>query len=179
MQENLIINEKTVEYVDGNIKKTFTIKKQTPWNYMLTTLDLVKLVTKSCAGVPSATIKQVLHNYLQTGVSIEGATPISELKGDKIAEMGYDLIMQVIENLSENDLTKLACRVIPNITLQNGKLPIVLSVDNNDRNWNNYIEDGMTMYKLLKDSLMLEYGSFFDKGGKPQSSPENSRTIKS
>jgi hypothetical protein len=166
MNESLLKNQVTVEHKDGDVTKIFVVKKMSPWDFMLTTLALSKLITKSSSGIPASTVKQMLHDFLGTGVRVDDAIPMNGITNGKLVDISFDLILQGIENISEKELNDLCVRVIPNITYMNGQMPIQLNCDNNDRNWNNYIQSGMTMFMLLKDALQLEYAGFFPKVAK-------------
>ena len=155
---------KKVVINDGGVDKTFIISRMDCWSGALIINDILKLISHSAGGLPVATIKQLIHNQMQTGVVVEGAGDINQLTLAQIVEIIFDLLIQVVQNLDRVTFENLADSIIPNITFKNSELSnIKLTTQSSDAHFTLYISRGVTLHKLIIEALKWEFADFFPK----------------
>ena len=155
---------KLIKLNDGGQERTFIISRMNCWDSALIIMDMAKLITGSVGGLPAATIKQIIHNQMQTGVTVEGAGSVSQLDGEQIVNIIFDLLVQVVQKIDRATFESLVDKIIPNVTFKNSETVLIkLSTDANDSHFTHYINRGATLHKLVIEALKWEFADFFPK----------------
>lgn len=158
------MKHKQVTIKDGGKDCLFTIRKL----YSTDAFDLIVDIGQIIADTPQVsanTIKQFMNDILSTGVKIKGAKEseqaelLQQLSENKAA-FAFDLIKCIFINLSKDKRDKILEAIVPTVTFNNGGELIQLDmIPQSPSNINYYVDDFTTLILLIKEAILLNFGS--------------------
>lgn len=151
---------------DGK-KYEYEIKQLKAWQWSDTLFNLTQMVTNS-DKFSAKTIVSAINSLAQNGMSLQAkpeevAEVITAFQGGKF-ELLIDLVLGVINSSTEEKRSKVFDSALSSIWFNNGNPAmgggfIQLSLDNVDM----YITHPVDLLLLIKESLMFNYKSVFDR----------------